>query len=798
MLIDSTSQEPVAYATVVLVDTKTQKQKNGTMTEDDGGFKLPEVNLGEYELHISFLGYQTKIVKGVELTPEKPDFDVETVYLLSEGVTLDAVEVTGESAVIENRIDKMVYNADKDVTTVGGDAVDVLQKVPLLAVDLEGNVSLRGSSNIQILINGKPSTMFSGNISEALRSIPADQIKSVEVITTPTAKYDGEGSAGIVNIITKKKNAEGITGSINTSVGTRSNRGSVNLGFARGRFGLNLNGSGWYGWPREATSDFLRRDILTDPNTSEDYERVLQQDGVGEGNFFGPRAAISAFYDINAYNSITSSFNFSGRGRNSEQVTKAFLTDPRPSVDIMQEYDRISESNSFRNGFDWTTDYRKTFKKPDQELALAFQVSGDNSTSDNLFTQQDLTGLYPELNRQSTNTNDGLNLEYTLQTDYTHPFGDNVKMETGAKAILRDIDSDFRYENIADGIAVPTVSDIFYYDQDVLAGYMSFNVKMGEKYGLVAGARYEHTRIGGEFEEFPTTFENEYDNFLPSFILSRKLNQFSSLKVSYTRRIQRPSLRFINPYIEQEDPREITVGNPLLDPELTDQFELTYNTYVKGIVINGAVYYRYTDDIIESFTSVVDTNGIDGVSLNTFRNIGVNRSIGFNLFSSGTIRKFLTLRGGFNIYTYNGESRVADIDLSRQALVWRVNMNASIKLPSNFVIEMFGFYNSPRQTLQGSRAAFSMFSIGAKKEIWDKRGSIGVSAFQPFTRTLSFPQKLEGENFYQESNRNILIRSFNLTFSYRFGKIDFRNRRSRRSTISNDDLKSGGDDGQNY
>lgn len=264
------------------------------------------------------------------------------------------MEVTAESAVIENRIDKIVYHADKDVTTQGGDAADVLQRVPLLAVDMDGNVSLRGSSNIQILINGKPSTIFSGSIADALKTIPADQIKSVEVITSPTAKYDGEGSAGIINIITKKKTAEGFTGSINTSVGTRSNRGSLNLGYACGRFGLNFNGSGWYNWPRASFSDFFREDYIGDET------RILDQNGAGESQFYRPRASIGDFYDINAYNSINSTFNFRGFGRNSDQLTEAFFTDPVNNLN--QEYIRQSDSRSFRNGFDWTTDYRRTFK----------------------------------------------------------------------------------------------------------------------------------------------------------------------------------------------------------------------------------------------------------------------------------------------------------------------------------------------------------------------------------------------------------------------------------------------------
>ena len=326
-------------------------------------FKLQDVPNGKYELHISFIGYATRVVSGVELTLEKPDVDLGDVFMASENITLSAVEVTEERALIENRIDKIVFNAEQDVTSIGGDATDVLRKTPLLTVDFDGNVSLRGSQNIQILINGRPSTLFAQNPGEALQSIPADQIKSVEVITTPSAKYDGEGTAGIINIITKKKSVEGFTGSVNSSIGTRLNRGSLNLSVASGRFGLNANASSWASWPRDGFSDFYRED------RQNDTLRILNQDAENRGNNYGPRGSIGAFYDINAYNSLSSSLTFGGFGSNNESTTDA--TYEIPLAGLLQEYTRFNDSKGLRGSFDWTTDYRRTFKKEEQELVFA-------------------------------------------------------------------------------------------------------------------------------------------------------------------------------------------------------------------------------------------------------------------------------------------------------------------------------------------------------------------------------------------------------------------------------------------
>ncbi len=779
-LIDSTTNNPVEFATVVVINPKTGKQLDGGITDDKGDFKLPEVRLGSYELHFSFLGYQNKVVKGVELTPEKPDYDAGKILMMPEGVTLAEVQVTGQAAVVENRIDKLVYNAEKDVTSVGGDAANVLQKVPLLSVDAEGNVSLRGSSNVQILINGKPSTIFSTNPADALRTIPADQIKSVEVITTPTAKFDGEGSGGIINIITKKKSAEGFTGSVNASAGNRSNRGNLSLSYVRGRFGLNFSGSGWYNPNRPSYNDYLRVDVI------ENQERTLEQYGEGDSEFFGPRANLGMNYDINAYNNISSSVSFRGFGRSSENVTDATYIDPILSLN--QIYTRTSSSSSLNSGFDWNTDYKRTFKKPEQELTIGFQVDMDFSNSENEFDQ---AGNDESLLQRNINENIGKNAETTVQLDYVHPISKAIKVETGAKSILRDIDSDFSYDEFDftanQFVRNTAASDIFYYDQDVFAGYLSFNVKLGEKYGMVVGGRYEQTSIQGDYDFNETTFSNSYGNFLPSFIISHNLSQMSTLKLSYNQRIRRPGLRFVNPYVDLSDPRDVTVGNPELLPEITNQVELNYGTFFKGIVMNASVFYRLTNDNIENFLEI----GADGVARSTFRNIGQTESIGASMFTSVNIKEKLTLRASATVSTYDSETNIDGVALSRTSVIWNGNLNGTLSLKKGFKVEAFGFYNSPRQSIQGSRASFSMFSFGLLKE-FNKRFSLGLNVSQPFARDMKFRNEAEGPDFRFSSLNAVATRSFGISVNYRFGKLEFRERNSRGER--NNDLKQGEDD----
>ncbi len=777
-VIDTISGQPVEFATVVLVNPKFDKQLDGGLTDDKGNFKIAEVTNGTYELNVSFLGYAQKTVAGIEITLEKPDVDLGIIYLTPEGINLNEVTVTEEAALIENKIDKIVFNAEKDVTTAGGNATEVLGKVPLLAVDFDGNVSLRGSRNIQILINGRPSTLLADNVANVLKTIPADQIKKVEVITTPGAKYDGEGSAGIINIITKKKSIEGMTGSISGSVGTRQNNANLSFSAAKGRFGVNLNAGSFLSWPREGNVSFYREDLIAG------QKRIFEQNGPNESYSYGPGGSLSAFYDLNAYNSINSSLSFRGFGSSNEGTINANFSDP--IAGIFQTYQRFNDNSSLNGGFDWTTDYRKTFEQPERELSFAVQVSGSNSNRNTLLEQ---ISTDASLLLQEKNDNDGLNIETTLQVDYTHPFSKNIKLETGAKTVLRDIDSDYTYRrfNYDSNLFVidPNRTDIFRYNQDVWAAYVSFNLKFGKKTGLIAGARYESTAIAGDFDVDSNTFTNEYGNLLPSIILSHTLKGFQTLKLSYSQRIQRPSLFYVNPFVDLSDTRNISFGNPELLPEITNLYELNYNTFVKGIVLNGSVYYRHTGDVIENILTIRD----DGVSATTYLNVGQNDVIGFNFFTSLKIKKFWELRGNFNVNTYDATGIINGQEVSRTTAVWNAFVNSTFSFNKGFKAEIFGFYNAPRQTLQGTTASFSLMSVGFKKEIMDKKASLGLTIIDPFNENKAFPNSLKGENFVQESTFEIPFRSFGINFSYNFGKLDFKPQR--RSKIKNDDLKEG-------
>jgi ferric enterobactin receptor len=777
-IIDSLTNQVVPFATISIRMAGKEKLINGTLSEDDGKFKLGEVVTGKYDVEISFLGYENKNIKNVETTLKDPDVNLGEILFLPSSIIMDAVEVTEERALIENKIDKIVFNAENDATIAGGDATEVLRKVPLLSVDLDGNVSLRGSQNVNILINGKPSGMFASNKAEALKMFPADQIKKVEVITSPSAKFDGEGSAGIINIITKRTELNGIAGSINASVGNRQSNSFINLNAGKGRFGFNSSGAVFYSHPNDAVNTFNRE------NTVDGQKVTTMNSGITNTSRLGFNGSASAFYDFNAFNAINSSVTFRGFGFDRDGTTEGFLNNP--TIDFLDEFTRDNTSTSLTNGFDWNTDYTKKFEgQEDREWSISAQFTGNVQDQD--YTVDEIHNL-DYLNRNEIVNNEGDNREYTLQTDYVHPFGKGNKLETGIKGVLRDIKSDYKYFNnfTNEPVLDQERSNVFDYDQDVISGYAQIGFFLAKKYSMTTGLRYENTQIFGDFQNGESTVSNEYGNFLPNITISRGFSGFRNLKLSYNKRIQRPSLQYVNPFNNQSSLYNQSIGNPDLEPEITHQFELGYNFNVKGFMVFASSYYKITEDIIESIIGVNEA----GISINTFDNVGTNNSVGLNLFTSKSINK-LTVRGGGNFYTYNASGIVNNQYLEAKDFLFNLFFNGDYKISGSIKADFFGFFRSNRRTLQGVNPSFSIYGIGFRKEF--KNSSIGIRFIEPFHANKSFNSEIEGEDFIQTTGFTLPFRSIGINFRYKFGKVDFKERKSK---IKNTDLKQGEGDGQ--
>src|SRR6185503_6119732 len=419
-LIDSVSKQPLDYASVGLYHVGGKVPLTGAITDSKGNFKIDNVNPGTYNLVITFIGYPTKTVGPFTTTAKKPDNNVGSIIVSPGAKSLGEVKVTGQAALIENHIDKIVYNAEKDLTSAGGNASDVLQKVPMVSVDLNGNVAIRGDQNVKVLINGKPSGATAASLADVLKTIPADQIKSIEVITSPSAKYDAEGSAGIINIITKSSNISGISGSVSGGFGTRQNNGNFNLNYNKNRFSLSVNSGGNLTWPQTSLSDF-NQDFTARPNPVSQTSQ-----GTSLVKRYASISSATASYSFNAFNDITSTFRYTKGGFNTtsdnttDHNTANFLNNP----DSTYSYASNGYSHNSFGGFDWTMDYTHKFKKDGHNIVLSGEWSQSNIVTD--FTDR-FTGANVLPNAQE-NIN-GTNNEYTLQADYTNPVSKVLKVE---------------------------------------------------------------------------------------------------------------------------------------------------------------------------------------------------------------------------------------------------------------------------------------------------------------------------------------------------------------------------------
>ena len=785
IVLDSLSAKPIDYATVSMGRAGSVKTTNGALTDEKGAFKIENIVAGSYRITIAFLGYQTKILDSVKTTPGKPDLNLGRILLAPNLKMLNEVVITGTTPIIENKIDKLVYNAEQDIAIAGGNATDVLRKVPLLSVDFEGNVSLRGSQNVRVLINGKPSGSMANNMADALKAIPADQIKNVEVITSPSAKYDAEGTSGIINIITKKNNLAGVSGSVNGGVGTRQNSGNLNLNAKTGRLALTANGGGYYSWPQTSNISFKR--------TNANATQIISQNGESKTDRLSANGSIGADYDFNSFNSISSNLRLTGFSNSADGSNLNQNIFNGSAVN----FTRLTDNSMNMNGVDWSSDFLHKFKKKDQQISFAYQYT-------NGIQKNDYTTDFSNTVIDEYGNNDADNTENTIQADYTHPFK-KATFETGIKGILRDIVSDNQTRNFnsVTNVFSPISSRTYVYDynQDVYSAYATFGFTLAKKYGIRAGARYEGTEIKGDARSVGAAaapFTSSYYNLVPSFVVSRTFKNFSTVKFSYNQRLQRPSLFFLNPFLNSSDIYNQSQGNPSLKPELSHNVEFNYSMFVKTSVLNASVYYRRTNDIIESFVlpiSVTDPNSgvVATGSKTTFRNVGNNNSVGFNFFGQINPVKPLTLRGNFNVFTYdintNNTVVVATTNSATQ-LIYNAFLMASYVFPKGLTFETFLITNSPRRTSQGRNPSFNMWNLGFKKEIMKKKGSIGLTIIDPFNENKNFRSNIVGADFTQSSNFSVPFRSFGTSFSYRFGKLTMQAPKKKRG-VTNDDLKQG-------
>ncbi len=780
-VIDSASNKPLAYVTVLLRNNKTQLGGKTVLSKEDGSFVISIPDAKGWDLVFAFTGYSNKIIP---INRGDTDVNVGKVMLSATSKQLTAVTVTAARPVIKRQIDGITYDVTADPETPALSALDMMRKVPLLSVDASDNILLKGSGNYKILINGKESALMAKSPSDVLRAMPATNIERIEVITTPPAKYDAEGLAGIINIITKKNADQGYNIGVNARYNSLWGPGfNINGTLKEGKFGM----SGYYGLgERSPHTNFSGGTQTFFP----DYSAIVQS----ASNTFGVHFHyfnVELSYEFDSLNLLTGSIELWQDMDNQSSSQATTMTDSTGS--LLQQYLLTSQGNNKSLGMDAAVNYQHGFKKDKNRLlTLSYKYSYSPNTQANSYIVSDTVNYnYPNYQQY----NNAGNKESTIQLDYVHPLN-KVTVEAGGKAIFRNNFSDFQSNNFDDstGKYVPdsAQTDNFNYYQNIFSVYNSEQFKW-DKWTAKAGIRIEHTTVNADFTTVGSTVDQVYNNFIPSVSLQRNFKS-SSLNFGYTNRISRPSIYQLNPFVNRSNPQYISTGNPNLQPEVNHNFELNYSNFSKSS-INIVLSYSYSKNSIQSVSSLqVDSganNTLDTVTLSTYQNLGSNSTLGLNFNLSFSIIKDLTvsingqtshvwLTGTFNGQFYRNDGPTG-----------RIFGNIGYKFGKNWRIGMFGGIYSGDVYLQGRSSEFVFTSWVVSKTFLNKKATISLVANCPNSQYFTSTSFTSTPQFYQTTYNQNLYRSFAIRFNFKFGKLNSDIKRNVRS-INNDDTKGGG------
>lgn len=775
-LLDSSSKKAIAYATVNLLDAQ-RNSIASTYSNESGVFTINASQPGNFILEISSVGYGLKEVK-ISLSEAQKAIATGDIFLGIATGNLAEVTVVSRKKIIEQRPGMLVYNAENDLTNKGGTAADVLRKAPVLNVDAQGNVSMRGSSNLKILINGKYSGQMARSPADALNMMPADIIKSVEVITTPSAKYDAEGAAGVINIITKK-GRKNVNGMLEASASNMEQMFNPRISLANDKWNFNL--AGHLHRFRQKESFTLNREQKENGVTS----LLLNQESEKDNAAPHGSADFSIVYTPDSVSEISlGSVSWFGKWPDNARLQTAVRL---PGGSINEQYTQATDAAMKFLGSDINIAYNRKFKRPGQEITLLAQYSPSSDKSNYYFSQLDNANslLYRESNNSKTK-----NREWTLQADYIQPLSATGKhtLETGFKIIQRNVGND--YKVMVSGSQPEQLeqandrSDYFKYSQDGYAAYAMLKVNLKNNWYAEAGARLEETRLQGNFTMTADKFENRFTNFVPTATVSKKINEEQTIGFSYTKRLTRPYIWDLNPNANASDPKNIVSGNPALNPEIAHQAELTYGfNGGADFFLNTALFWKQTDNAIVDFTST-DT---DGISFTSKQNLAANKQYGLNFSSFVSLSQKWSINGNVNLNYLNYNSNA--LQILRSGWATDVNLNMTFKLPKRYTIQAFGEYDSREVMLQGYESFGYFYSFAVKKELPARKITITASAINPFSQYIRQTVFTESPAFISTLQNRSYQRAFKLTINWEFGGMF---QQKERKKITNDDVKDQG------
>ncbi|MBN1541276.1 TonB-dependent receptor [candidate division KSB1 bacterium] len=748
---DSLLERPVEYANVVLFQQNTRKQVTGTVSDKSGRFELPRVQPGTYILTVKFIGYERSVLRGIEVQPGMPRLDVGEIVLQQAVIMLDGVQTTAERAAIEYQIDRKVVNVSKQYTAASGSAVDVLENVPAVTVDIEGNVSLRGSSSFTVLIDGRPSIL---DANDALRQIPASSIENIEIITNPSAKYDPEGTAGIINIISKKNSLNGVNGLISINAGDRNRYGAdVLLNYRTSRFnvygGADFNKHGHPGSSRQENRTFRR-----------DTTSYILSEGERERSFTGWSIRTGADWNISDSDLLSLGLRYGERdgGGDSRLDYQEWVVPGDP-----ERRHFVSLNSSERGGpfASVNLNYKHDFAGKGHQLLAEVHYrnrGGKETNTDELLDGQGVL----QSGRRTTEQGPGNHVR--LKLDYTRPFSEESKFEAGYQSELGRSSDETEMEEYdpATGFYFeqPRFSHEIDYQRNIHALYATYAGKVGAL-GFQGGLRNEYTYRTVELSQERGKYTIDRWDLFPTAHFSYHFNREEQAMASYTRRIVRPRGWNLEPFITWVDAYNVRRGNPDLKPEYIDSYETGYQKNFGRNLFSVEGYYRVTHNKVERIQEVYQ----DNVMLGSVANVGRDYTFGTEVMLNLDLFRWWNINWMGNLYDYRIEGALSGEDFSRKSTNWSIRFNHSFRLIAGSRLQVNFMYNSPSESAQGRREDFTVTNLALKKSFLDDHLELIAQVRDVFS-TGKFEFTAEGRDFYRYSYFTREAPIYSLTVNY--------------------------------
>ncbi|MCO6564620.1 MAG: TonB-dependent receptor [Apibacter sp.] len=782
--ITTDNNRPIPYSSISFTNLEDASQVFGGLTDEKGKFNI-KIIPGEYELEVNQAGFDSYIDRKLLFQSTS----LGNIKIEQAAKELEGIIVEGKKPLYKVELDKKIYDVTQDITAKSGTLSDVMQNVPSVNVDVDGTVSLRGNENVKILVDGKPSAMLGINdTAEALKSIPADMVEKIEVVTNASARYESSGTAGIINIITKKNRKKGLTGSILVSGGSPQSYGtSINLGYGKKKWNWFTNVSFRYGKNKgKEKKNYIGYDInkIMDENSLQDSKRNRERTSINASTGFN--------FTFDDQNSLSTSIGYNYNTSNNLSTTH-YNTTVYPSI-IQSLTERKERENKNNYGIDGNLNFTHNFLKKGNVLTVDGFYSYNLKDSDSKIFDR-IPGL---------NTNDNTQTKIMLKSDYVLPFEEGSQLEAGMRADYSKIKSDFSLNEFKNNswIMNPDQTDNTVYQENILSSYLQYGNKWG-RFSFLAGLREETSIIKVVSRQANSTITKNYTDLFPTLHLNYDLTEKSQLQISYSRRIFRPDSRMLIPYKNISDDRNTRQGNPDLDPSYTNSFEIGYNLQHSNWDITPSLYYQRTQDPLQ-FVTTSDPLG----NLNTTpTNLGHENRYGGELSYSVNPYKWWRIFGNVNLFQYKSygnytyekinslteNTTLITKNLDKKGFTWRTRMNMTVKLPENFNFQLQGNYMAPFKNGQNKSKEMYGIDLGISKDILKGQGTFLFNIQDVFdSKKRKF--KTYGDNFYRYSEMQWRPRQFTLSFTYRFNNSNDKRSNNKKNRQQNTDTNSDFDD----